>query len=923
MPIERPLPSTLTVSSGDPKTRLRGRRGERLALDRVLDAARAGSSAVLVVRGEPGIGKTALLDYAASHAADFRVVRASGVESEMELPFAGLHRLCVSMLGRLEELPGPQRDALRVAFGLRDGGAPDRFLVGLAALSLLAAVGENQPLACLVDDTQWLDRSSVQALAFAARRLLAEPVALVFAVREPGEPELVGLPELAVRGLGERDGRALLASAVHGRLDRQVQDRIIAEAGGNPLALLQLPRGAELAGGFWLSGTRQLSSRIEHSFYQQFQSLPLETRRLLLIAAAEPAGDVTLLWRAAQLLRIPPDAAAPAQATGLIELGARVRFRHPLVRSAIYQTASPEDRRAAQRALAEAIDPGVDPDRRAWHRAQATAGQDEAVATELESSADRAQARGGLAAAAAFLERAAVLTPDPTQRTDRALAAAQAKVQSGAFDAALRLLALAEAGSLDELGRARVDLLRSQVAFVSYRGRDASPLLLNAARRLERVDIDLARATYLDAVNAAMFAGRLASPGGSPEEVAHAARAAPRPSHPPRAPDILLDGLAATFSAGYSAGFPILRRALIAFEQTTSTEEEALRWLWLACSAAVHLWDDAEWDRLSSRHVQLTRDAGALSELPLALSQRAYVLLFAGDLAAAASLVEEIEAATEAMGSKLAPYGTLGLAALQGREAETSALARTTKEEVVLRGEGIGIGVTAWASAVLNNGLGRYDNALAAAEEASAYPADVGTANWSLVELIEAARTRSFGRATDAMRRLSETTSVSGSDWALGVEARSRALLSEGETADRLYREAISRLGRTRMRVDLARAHLLYGEWLRREERRTAARDQLRLAYQMLNEQGIAGFAERARQELVATGEVVRKRTVETFAELTAQEAQIVRLALEGRTNREISTQLFVSPRTVEWHLGNVFTKLGITSRKDLRRAIA
>ncbi|HEV8526086.1 MAG TPA: AAA family ATPase, partial [Actinomycetes bacterium] len=773
----------MSVSSGDPKTRLRGRRSERTALERVLDRARAGSSAVLVVRGDPGIGKTALLDYAGSLASDFRVVRTSGVESEMELAFAGLHRLCVPMLGRLEELPGPQRDALRVAFGLREGGAPDRFLVGLAVLSLLAAVAENQPLACLVDDTQWLDRSSVQALAFAARRLLAEPVALVFAVREPGdEPELAGLNDLTVRGLGERDARALLASAVGGRLDPQVQDRIVAEAGGNPLALLQFPHGlgpAELAGGFWLSGALPLASRIEHSFYLQFQSLPLATRRLLLTAAAEPAGDVTLLLRAARVQGIPLDAAAPAEAVGLIELGAQVRFRHPLVRSAVYQTASPGDRRAAHRALAEATDPEVDPARRAWHRAHATVGPDEAVAAELESSANQAQARGGLAAAAAFLEGAAVLTPDPAQRTERALAAAQAKVQAGAFEAAVQLLGMAEAAPLDELQRARVDLLRAQLAFAANRGSDAPPLLLRAAKRLEPIDASLARDTYLDALNAALFAGRLASPGGTPQEVAAAARAAPRPPHPPRAPDLLLDGLAANFSEGYAAGAPLLRRALTAFDRETSAEED-LRWLWLACIAAVHLWDYDRWDAFSGRHVRLTREAGALSELSLALTQRAYTLLFAGELAAAASLVEEVQVVTEATGSRIAPYGDLCLAALRGREAEISIFA-TTKDEVVQRGEGLGIGLSDWATAVFNNGLGHYQNAMAAAETASAYLADVSvTVNWGLVELVEAAaRCGLPERATDAVRRLSESTSASGSDWALGVEARSRALLSE------------------------------------------------------------------------------------------------------------------------------------------------
>jgi DNA-binding CsgD family transcriptional regulator len=914
------------VSSGDLGTGLLDRRGERAALERVLHRARAGGSAVLVVRGEPGIGKTVLLDYAVGRASawDFRVVRAWGVESEMELAFAGLHQLCVSMLGRLDVLPRPQHDALAVAFGMREGQAPDRFLVGLAVLSLLAATAEDQLLACVVDDAQWLDRASVQCLAFAARRLLAEPGALIFAARGPGgDHELAGLPGLTVTGLGHADARTLLASAVGGRLDAEVRDRIVAETRGNPLALRQLPRGlgpAELAGGFWLPDPRPLASRIEDSFYRQFQSLPRQTQRFLLTAAADPTGAMALLWRAGELQGIPPDAAAAAEAAGLVELGAWVHFSHPLVRSAVYQAASAGDRREAHRALAEATDPQIDPDRRAWHRAHAAIGPDEEVAADLERSAGRAQARGGLAAAAAFLERAAVLTPDPAQRADRALAAAQAKVQAGAFDAAVKLLGMAEAAPLDEFQRARADLLRAQLAFATSQGSDAPPLLLKAAKRLEPIDADLARATYLDAMMAVLFTGRLASPGGTPQEVAAAARAAPSPPHAPSAHDVLLDGLAAHFSEGPSAGAPILRRALSGFDGETSGEVE-FRGLSMAFTVAMYLWDADRSEMLSNRYVQLTREAGALSELPLALSQHAYVLFAAGELDAAASLVEELQVATEATGSTFEPYSAMSLAALRGSEVEASALIEAIIKDVRLRGEGIGITVAEWSNAVLNNGLGRYQEALSAAERATEnYDGELVFPNWGLVELIEAAaRCGLSERATDAVRRLSESTGISGSDWALGVEARSRALLSEGETADRLYREAIERLSRTRMRVDLARAHLVYGEWLRRETRRTDAREQLRIAHDMLTNMGMEGFADRARRELLATGEVVRKRTVDTLTDLTAQEAQIAKLARDGHTNQEIGSHLFISPRTVEWHLGNVFTKLGITSRKDLR----
>ena len=916
------------VSSGDLGTVLLDRRGERAAVDRVLDRAGAGGSAVLVVRGEPGIGKTVVLDYAVSRASasGFRVIRAWGVESEMELAYAGLHQLCMPLLGRMEKLPTPQRDALAVAFGMREGQAPDRFLVGLAVLSLLAATAEDQPLACVVDDAQWLDQASAQCLAFAARRLLAEPIALIFAVREPGDDqELAGLPGLTVTGLGSADARTLLATAISGRVDAAVRDRIVAETRGNPLALLQLPRGlgpAELAGGFWLPDARPLASRIESSFLRQFESLPRETQRLLLTAAAEPTGDVTLLWHAAELQGIPPDAAgaAAAETAGLVELGARVHFGHPLARSAVYQAASAGDRQAAHRALAVATDPDADADRRAWHLAHAAPGPDETVAAELERSAGRAQARGGLAAAAAFLERAAALTPDPAQRADRALAAAQAKILAGAFDAAVKLLGMAEAAPLDELQRARADLLRAQLAFAARPGSDAPPLLLKAAKRLESVDADLARATYLDAMMAAHFACRLASHDGDMLAVARAASAAPRPPHAPSAPDLLLDGLAAHFSQGPSTGAPILRRALRAFDGEPSGEVE-FRGLSLAFTVAMYMWDADRSEMLSDRYVQLTREAGALSELPLALSQHAFVLLLAGELDDAASLVEEVQAATEATGSTFEPYAAMSLAAFRGSEVEASAFIEAIINDVRLRGEGIGITVAEWSNAVLNNGLGRYQKALSAAERATEnYDGELVFPNWGLVELIEAAaRSGSPERAADAVRRLSESSSISGSDWGLGVEARSRALLSEGETADRLYLEAIERLGRTRMRAELGRAHLLYGEWLRRENRRTGAREQLHVAHEMLTDMGMDGFADRARRELLATGETVRKRTVDKLTDLTAQEAQIAKLARDGRTNQEIGSQLFISARTVEWHLGNVFTKLGITSRKDFR----
>src|SRR3954451_19068304 len=599
------------MATDTPQRGLLGRRRETQPLDRLLDAVRAGKSRALVIRGDPGVGKTALLEYVAEHTTGCRVARAAGVQAEMELPFAGLHQLCAPMLDRLERLPGPQRDSLGTAFGLSAGPAPDRFLVGLAVLSLLAEVAEDGPLVCLIDDAQWLDRASAQALAFVARRLLAESVGVIFAVRTSGEErDAAGLPELVVEGLRNGDARTLLASVIRGPLDERVRDRIVAETRGNPLALLELPRGltaGEVAGGFALPGAQPLASHIEQSFRRRLEALPAETRQLLLVASAEPVGEPAMLWRAAERLALGMEAAQPAAEEGLLEVGARVRFRHPLVRSAVYRAASAPDRQSAHRVLSEVTDPDVDPDRHAWHRAQAAPAPDENIAAELEQSAGRTQARGGLAAAAAFLERAAALTPDPARRVGRALAAARANHQAGAPGAALSLLANGEAGPLDELQRARADLLRAQIAFAMNRGSDAPPLLLNAAKRLEQLDVGLARETYLDALTAAVSAHRLASGGGGALEVAEAARAAGwGPSaQPVRAPDLLLDGWVLLITEGYAAGTPTLKRALSAFRRRESiSKEEETRWLWFPCHTAYELWDDEIWHELSMRQVQ-------------------------------------------------------------------------------------------------------------------------------------------------------------------------------------------------------------------------------------------------------------------------------------------------------------------------------
>jgi DNA-binding CsgD family transcriptional regulator len=904
---------------------LRGRSDECARLDALLDGARARRGGVLILRGEPGVGKTALLDYAVASTSDLRVFRVVGVESEMELAFSGLHQLCAPVLDRLGRLPGPQRDALQIAFGLSAGPAPDRFLLGLAMLSLLAEVGEEGPVLCVVDDAQWLDRASTQALAFAARRMLAEPVVLLFAAREPSEL-MAGLPELVLPGLGNADGRALLASVIPAWLDERIADQMVAETRGNPLALLELPRGLsdkQLAGGFGLPGALSLSGRIEETFRRRLEELPEDTGRLLLVAAAEPTGDPALLWRAADRFSINARAIEPAELAGLIDIDDRVRFRHPLVRSAVYRAVSPQERRLVHRALAEATDARVDPDRRAWHLAEASAGPDETVAAELERAAGRAQARGGLAAAAAFLERATTLTPEPGRHAERALAAAQAKYDAGALVDAVALLNIADVGTGRELERAKVDLLRARIAFASRRGSDAPALLLKAARELQRLDPDLARATYLEALSAARFAGPLA---GSADlvKVSEAALAAPQPASAGRPSDLLLHGLAVRFSEGYAAGAPLLKDALSAFQRDTALPQDEARWLSLALWAAADLWDDDIWRQLTTRELKRARDTGALAAVPLALSMLSYIHATSGELDAADSLLDESRAASEATGTPAQPYLPLWIAALRGREAETRELIRTAADEAGARGEGYATYVIEHVTAVLYNGLGRYDLALAALRRQAVDRSHRDASPRPMAELIEAAvRSGAHELAQRALGQLVETTRAADTDWALGIEARSRALLATGDLADDLYREAIERLGRTSIRVQLARSHLLYGEWLRRERRRLDAREHLRSALEMFTCMEAEGYADRSRRELLATGEHARKRRAETRKDLTPQEAQVAGLAGDGLTNAEVGARLFISQSTVAFHLRSVFAKLGISSRYQLAHVLS
>jgi DNA-binding CsgD family transcriptional regulator len=913
--------------------RLHGRRNEAETLDSLLKNAQSGNSQVLVLRGEAGIGKTALLQYLAEQASSFRIAQVAGVESDMELAFASLQQLCAPLLGGLDVLPEPQRDALLVAFGRGAGPTPDRFLVGLAALSLMAAAAAEKPLLCVVDDVQWLDQVSAQTLAFVARRLLAEPIVIVFASRDGHTDVLAGLPEHTVAGLSDGDARDLLDSVMIGGMDPLVRDRIVAETRGIPLAILDVPRSvsaAELAGGFWISGKRSSTAALEESFVHRVQALPEPTRQLLLLAAAEPVGDAAHFLRAAARLGVPVDALAPAEAAGLIEFGPRMRFHHPLMRSAAYRAADLVERRVAHRALADTTDPQTDPDRRAWHAASAAAGPDDTVAAELEASAERAQGRGGIAAAAAFLERAAVLTLDPELRGSRAIAAAQAKREAAAPEAAYALLAIADSAPLTRLQHAQVARIRAQMDFARSRTGvagaptvgTAAATLLGAARGLEDLDDELARETFLEALTAAMYAGRLGAPTLLAEVATAGAAAINRAPDLQRPIDYLLKGMTTRILDGAGAGSADLRAALELWN--SHAQENPGLWLYWPFpiaqeSAACEMWDVQMLERIATDTVRRARDAGALAALPPALGYRAGVHYFRGELAAAARLVDESAALAAAMGSVSVRYHALSLAAWEGGHSAGISVIESAAADGAARGEGRLLGVAAFCSAVLYNGLGRYQEALDAARRCCEYE-DLGFHAWCLYELIEAAvHVGDRAAAAAALPTFEARAGASGTNWGLGAVAAAEALLADGADAEAKFVAAIDWLERADIDLHLSRIRLSYGEWLRRANRRNDARTQLSAAHDLFTKMGAQGFAERARRELLATGEKVRKQPIGSGERLTAQEAQIAGLARDGLTNQEIGAQLFISTHTVEWHLRKVFVKLGITSRRQLR----
>ncbi|MEU3642092.1 AAA family ATPase [Lentzea sp. NPDC034063] len=861
-------------------TSLLGRDDEIRCLSGMLTAARDGRGGALVLRGEAGLGKSALLGHMRESAAGFRVLEASGSEFETELPFAALHQLCLPLM---DSLSGHHREALEVAFGLASG-KPDVLRIGMATLDLLAG---GEPVLCLLDDAHWLDEASAQVLAFLGRRLASEPVVLVLAARRPwARSRLDELPGLELRGLADAEARALLTSGPVAVVDDKVRERLLAEARGNPLALLELPK----AGGFALPDVASVPSMIERSFQERAARLPADAQLLLTVAGADPTGEPGLLWAAAAELGIDvASAGVEAEASGLVSISTRVRFCHPLARSAIYLAAAPSQRQAVHLALAAVTDPVSDPDRRVWHRAQAGTGPDDSLAAELERSADRARARGGVAAAAAFLERAAALSVEPGSRAERTVAAAQAKLDAGAVDVAAELLTTF---STDD---ARADLLRGRIAFVRNKENDGPSFVLNAARRMTGAD---ARDGVLDALEIALAFGR---PSGVMDAVVREARGLERGSD-------ALEALVLLADEGHRTAVPLLRR-VFSGDDLVWTRHPAL-----ATMLAGELWDTEVHSAVTGWLLKTGQQTGSPFVLRLGLAQQAVGAVITGEFGKAVSAIAEEEAVADAVGMPPLRYARLHLAAYRGQKPEVLAEIEHSLREAERRA-GCLIANTHWASAVLHNGLGDYPVALAAAREAVA-PGDLYLAGMALPELIEAAvRCGESSLASEALEDLVSRTSPCETAWAQGIAAYSRALVTGEEES---YVAAVQQLESSAARPQLARAHLVYGEWLRRAGRRVDARTQLRAAHYLLSSIGMEAFAARAALELKATGEVARSRSAQATDELTMQETHIARLVATGATSKEVAARLFLSPRTVDAHLRNIFRKVGINSRRQL-----
>ncbi|MGH3298694.1 MAG: LuxR C-terminal-related transcriptional regulator [Trebonia sp.] len=866
-----------------------------------------------------------LLDYAVDSAGDFDVVRLVGIESEAELGFAALHQLLVPYLGRLDSLPVPLRQALATAFGIREEGSPDRFLVGLASLTLLSGAATTRPLLCVVDDVQWLDQESAAVLAFVARRLYADAIGMLFAVREPSERRvsLDGLPSLHVPGLRPAEARQLLASVAGDKVSNEVSEQIITQTGGNPLALIELGRELapeQLRGETFLPSPLPVSRRLQARFLGQVRGLPAATQIMLLTAAADPTGDLALLWRAGQDLGFDARAAGPAEVAELVTMGPALAFRHPLVRSAIYHGATLLDRQRVHQALADATDPASGVDLSAWHRSEAATGPDEAVAMGLEQAAERAKRRGGWSATGAYLARSAAFTPDAAERLRRILAAAQAETMAGAASRAQVLLDSVAVYLRDPYQRIAAQRIQGAIYYALMQPAKTASILLEAARQIAPVDVGQARNALLDALAASMLSGRLATVGATGVDIARAVRSMPRSPQSGAGTggigDLLLDADTALLLDGRQAAAPALSRAIAALRQTPLESADLLTWTGIGCWAAGALNDDHALYSLANRLENQARDQAAVPTLSVSLILTGTSALFAGDLGRARVLFTEREAIEGARGEDCG-VGEAMVLAWQGQVSDARTRVAAAVRAAIDRGVGWKLVYLEYALAVLELGHGHYEEALAAAPHG--YDESVILSCFAMPDLIEAAaRCGELAFARDALGRVEDRTAASPTPLALGLLARSRALLTDGLAAETLYQEAISHLGQARGTGHLARAHLLYGEWLRREKRRGDAREHLRAAYGMFETMGAGGFAERARLELAATGETARKRDPGLHGDLTPQELQVAVLAASGLTNPEIAAQLFISPKTVDYHLGKVFRKLGVSSRRQL-----
>jgi DNA-binding CsgD family transcriptional regulator len=914
------------IASGQP---LVGRAEETHALECVLGEVRDGLSGVLVLRGETGTGKTALLDWAAGQAGDMQVARVTGVKSEMDLGFAGLHLLLVPFLSGLERLPAPQRVALECAFGLVAGPVPDRFLVSLAALTLLTDAAAQRPVWCVVDDAQWLDRVSGEVLGFVARRLHADRMGMVFAVGDgQGSAAAVAdLPELTVGGLPDEAAGELLAARAGGPVDPRVRDQILAEAAGNPLALIEITaelNAGELSGAVSLTRPLRSGGRLEELYLSQVQALPGDAQLLLLLAAADQLGKPDKIWKAAAQLGTGPEAAELPAMERLVSWVPEIRFRHPLVRSAAYYAASPAVRRRAHHALAAASDPELDPDRRAWHLAQAASGPDEQVAAELEDSADRARRRGGWASGATFLERAARLTPDQGRRAQRLLQAGEARLMAGQIPAARVLVKQAAPCLADPLARGHARRLEGLILFRAGELAEAPPVLLDAAQLIAPYDPRLARDTLREALDTVQLSG-----GSScgPAEVLRAARLMPKVEGSEIAiGDLLLDGFSALAEGRDEAGVDLLRRALAPLAGVGAFSDEAIGCFETIALAAYQLYDDAALHELTERCLAAARARGAFTMVLPGLVFMAHSQLLAGRFAAAEATVAEGRALAGSMGCRahLVGFACAELAALawRGREKDACRLADQMLPELAGQGVALEIGPVNQALAVLELGQGRYREAAQRAFGDYTEPPALTFAPEAEVMIEAAVRCGDREAASLALKAFTPRALACGTNWALGLLARCRALLAADDQAEGDYRLAIEHLRQCRIAPQLARSHLLYGEWLRRQHRRREARDQLRTACQMFEALDMQGFAGRARAELLATGERARRRNVGTQDVLTPQEAQVARLASEGASNAEIAARLFISAATVDYHLRKVYRKFGITSRVRLAQVL-